>query len=122
MSPSELELLKRKLPVSATVARLNSGAPADSRNWAPAKFQKHEVDLQKEGRPAIHRDGPKKEKVDGPGHPAFRVSITLRISDERHRDLDGAASTILDCLCSSVGRLAPVDQGTDRDLREGAEG
>lgn len=63
-----------------------------------------------------------KAKVDGAVHPSFRVTITARISDNRRRDLDGAASTILDSLVSAIGRLAPVDSGIDRESAGGGKG
>lgn len=53
-------------------------------------------------------------KVDAGGYPSYRVSVTLRISDERDRDNDGAVSTLFDCLVSAVGRLAQMDSLTLR--------
>jgi len=47
--------------------------------------------------------------LDGIGRPQFRVSVTFRISDERHRDNDGGYSTLADCLIAAVGRLAKMD-------------
>ena len=52
--------------------------------------------------------------MDGQCRPKFRLSVVLRISDERHRDNDGAFTTLADCLVSAVGRLAEVDPGTQR--------
>lgn len=53
-------------------------------------------------------------EMDGGCDRQFRVAITLCISDERDRDNDGAASTLLDCLIAAVGRLAQMDSRTLR--------
>lgn len=58
-------------------------------------------------------------KVDGTSGGEFRVTVTLRISDARDRDNDGAFSTLADCLVSSLGRLTEMDA---RTLRKHAAG
>ena len=45
---------------------------------------------------------PRRKKVDGKRHPKFAVSVEVRFSDNRRRDLDGALSTVLDCLVSAL--------------------
>ena len=47
-------------------------------------------------------------EVDEGSHPVYDLTVTIRVSDNRRRDLDGNLSTILDCLVQSVRRLAPV--------------
>lgn len=64
---------------------------------------------------------PKTSGVDGKVHPKFRVTITMRYSDNRPRDLDGGSSTILDCLIRAVRRLSPVDTGDSHSLRGGSQ-
>jgi len=75
--------------------------------------QKYEVHRQEsKDQAALHNDGPKKEKVDGKVHPKFRVTIILRYADRRRRDIDGSASTILDCLVTATRRFAAMDTRT----------
>ena len=71
---------------------------------AGASNEEQQDDCQ---RPINHK--PKKAKVDGKVHRSFRVSITLRYSDQRERDIDGAASTILDCIQHACKRLQAMD-------------
>lgn len=88
------------------------------RAWAKPRtqFQKQQ---DADARPADHR--PEKAKVDGAMHGKFRVSITLLLSDKRDRDPDGAASTLMDCVMASIGRLGGVDRRTQRKLAKRAE-
>lgn len=89
----------------------------DTRTRPGAELQK-----QQDARAGKINNRSKKAKVDGSGHAQFRVSITLRNSDERRRDGDGAASTILDCLIRAVRRFRSVDTGNLRKsgtLRKG---
>lgn len=63
--------------------------------------------------------------LDGKGHPKYRISIDLLISDRRRRDIDGNATTLLDSLVHAVGRFAPVgagDQPTGGQRAEGPRG
>lgn len=62
---------------------------------------------------------PQEEKTDECDDPQFRVAIKILFSDERNRDGDGAASTIIDCLISAAGRLAQVDSRTLRKFADG---
>lgn len=48
-------------------------------------------------------------EMDAKCHPAYDLAVTIRVSDQRRRDLDGNLSTVLDCLVQAVRRLAPVD-------------
>ncbi len=71
----------------------------------------------KEKAGAVHRDGPSEEAVDGTGHPQYEVSIVILISDERDRDLDGAVSTILDCLVHSIREVREEEGIADHRLK-----
>ena len=46
------------------------------------------------------------QDVDEQVHPKFRVSVHLRYSNRRVRDIDGALSTILDCIVAARRQLA----------------
>jgi len=47
----------------------------------------------------------RKAKVDAAMRAQFRISIDFRFSDRLRRDLDGEATTILDCLVATRRRL-----------------
>ena len=51
----------------------------------------------------------RKGKANERNHGQFCVSVTLRISDKRNRDSDGALSTLLDSYCAAIGRLTAMD-------------
>jgi hypothetical protein len=53
----------------------------------------------------LRRRGPAKPKVARAVHPKFHITIIVRISDRRVRDLDAAATTLLDCLIALRRRL-----------------
>lgn len=78
--------------------------PVDTRNWSRTQLQEYEAGKRAR---ALHRA--ESEKVDADVRRQFRVTVTLRISDKRKRDADGALSTILDCLCKSTRRLSERD-------------
>jgi hypothetical protein len=48
--------------------------------------------------------------VDATCNATYHVAITLRISDKRDRDNDGAVSTLFDVLVSAIGRLSEMDR------------
>ena len=80
-----------------------------SRPWKRPVLQEF-----KDDRSRSPNHGPEKAEVDGEVYPKFRASITIRVSDKRDRDNDGAVSTIFDCLIAAIGRLAKMDPGTLR--------
>ena len=51
----------------------------------------------------------KNKKVDARVHPSFRVTVILSYSDRRRRDIDGAASTVLDCIVTASRRFVGLD-------------
>src|SRR5574342_341655 len=53
----------------------------------------------------------KVRQMDAGVQRQFRVRVTLRVSDNRKRDADGALSTILDCLVAAARRLSEGDRG-----------
>ncbi len=59
---------------------------------------------------------PAQATLDGSGVGTFRVSITLLYSSQRDSDLDGGATTLLDCYVAAIGRLAQVDGRVVRKL------
>lgn len=74
-----------------------------------ARCQKHGARPQQEeqevcGGKAGHSKARMPEMVR-PLHPVFRLSITIRYSDKRRRDLSGALATIEDCLIDAVKQL-----------------
>jgi hypothetical protein len=63
--------------------------------------------------------------VDGPSHPQFRITITLRFATYRQKDPDGCLSTIMDCLKGAVRRcldVVPGDNSKKRKVRSGQRG
>lgn len=59
---------------------------------------------------------PKEAKMDRGGAGTFAVSITLLYSSQRASDIDGGATTCLDCLIRALGRQSGVDSKTQRKL------
>lgn len=57
-------------------------------------------------------NGGKDAATDGRNHARFHISIVFRYSDNRRRDIDGAAATILDCLVDAAGRFMDVGSKT----------
>lgn len=57
-------------------------------------------------------NSPREAALDGRNHPKFHIAVTLHCSDNRRRDIDGALSTLLDCLITSR-RLLAVDTGNN---------
>ena len=47
----------------------------------------------------------KGKAVDESVHPKFKLTITCLFSDQRRRDIDGCATTMLDCLVKAVREL-----------------
>lgn len=62
--------------------------------------------------------GQGKPRVEKTVHKAFRVTITLRYSDNRVRDSDASVSTIFDCLIATRRQMAS-DSGDARPLHQG---
>jgi hypothetical protein len=106
-------------------------------NWTPSEYNRY---LQKyfglspvpgEGNPVVQEQqtgdsGPDNNQPQKPGdngadNHRFRVSITLCYSSLYNQDIDGGATTILDCLISAIGRLAQVDKRTLRKVAASAK-
>jgi hypothetical protein len=64
---------------------------------------------------------PKETGGNGADNNRFRVSITLCYSSLRDSDPDGAATTLLDCLISAIGRFSQVDKRTLRKMAASAK-
>lgn len=79
------------------------------------------VQEQQDDRKGTPHHGPEEAEVDGPVQGRFRVTIDVFVSDKRRRDLDGAASTLLDCLISTR-RLLAERAGIDRQGKPGGQG
>lgn len=71
-----------------------------ARSGARPQQEEHEVCSRKTG----HLKARMPEMVR-PLHPVFRLSITIRYSDKRRRDLSGALATLEDCLIDAVEQL-----------------
>lgn len=56
-----------------------------------------------------------RQSANGDDHLRFRISIALRYAGRQRRDIDGAASTLLDCLMAARRRLLDVFAGTDSE-------
>ena len=81
-----------------------------SRRRAGNKRQEHKrVQEHKDvDREAINH-GTEEATADGRNHPKFKVTIALAYSDNRERDIDGAAATLMDCLVEAIQGLPSVD-------------
>jgi hypothetical protein len=58
---------------------------------------------------------PKSAAVEREVRQCYRVSITVNFSDNRRRDLDNAATTLLDCIVAAQRRLLATGERTVRD-------
>lgn len=96
--------LRRKFP-RASAAFISANLSGD-----PGARPCPVVQERKDENPKRANHRPQKEKVDGRCHATYRIAATIRISDERDRDLDGALSTLQDCVINAVGRLAEMDR------------
>lgn len=56
----------------------------------------------------------------GGNHGVFRVTIKFRMADRGRKDLDGAVSTLLDCLIRARRRLLDPDSNPPRKRRSGS--
>ena len=103
--------------------KLRSGNVENTGVGVSSGFQKQKaVHPRPQHRKTAHLDGPKNETMDGPGHPQFALTITFAFCDNRQRDLDGAATTVLDCLedaLRSIPGFPPVAPG-DSHLLSGS--
>lgn len=107
------ELLRNNPTLAAANPELNK--VGDKRASACTQFQEHQIDLPKQAkRKAVHRDKAREKTLDGSSHPKYRIAIVIRVCDARPRDIDGAASTLLDCLISAVGRLNKMGSRAER--------
>ena len=101
----------------------NASASTAKRNQAESDWNRtpNLVQDAKDGgagqpnRKAAPNDRPKVKAVDGEMHQKFGVTIIVRVSDNRRRDLDGCASSILDCLVSARRLLAGYTGTNDPD-------
>lgn len=55
----------------------------------------------------------RKTGMDEKGHPQFKLTVTILVSDNRRRDIDGALSTLLDCLIAAGRQLAMDTRDSD---------
>ena len=94
----------KQLLSSRTLRALNPHLIAGPR--PPSVVQEQQGDIPKlQEREAVHRDKTGVQNVDGKGHPRFAVTITFLVSDNRRRDIDGCASTVLDCLVKALHKV-----------------
>ena len=66
-------------------------------------------------------NGPKGQKVHGERGPTYHLTVTIEVSDNRRRDLDGALATICDVIVA-VGRQLQSDYENLSEGEEGSEG
>lgn len=115
MTPSELDAIRKRYPVGAGVAALNS--TNDSASGRSPIVQKQQIDLSEQAnRKAVHRDESRAKGVDGTSHPRYRITIALNFSDDRQRDADGSLATIMDCLVHAAERLMEMGARNPRQL------
>ena len=134
----KLDELKARFPNAAkSFYRLNAkdGADCDPDNGTgtDTEFQESEANLclDRQGEPdngvlpgflvdpkgldqnygAANNRGARK-RMDGVGHPQYRITITLRFSDYRRHDPDGCCSTLLDCFTRAIRRLLDLVPGS----------
>lgn len=99
-----IEQLRSKFPhASSAFIKANTGDSGSSTG-----IQERQADQ----RPAVN-NRPRHKSANGSNHQQYRVTIILRYSDRRRRDVDGAASTLLDAI-TSARRLLDGYTGTAR--------
>ena len=99
MNP-DAKAIESKLSIGPGVRKLNQHLFGDSRIGTRPK---HEELQDVNTGEANHKT--RAPKVDARCHPKFAISITIRVSDNRRRDNDGAATTLLDCLTRALNEL-----------------
>lgn len=87
---------------SSSTIRANIEA-GDQGNFPRPEFQELQKDHSGKSSEAHH--GPQSKTVDGKSHCQYFLSVTIRGSDQRERDLDGGLSTLLDCVCAASKRF-----------------
>lgn len=129
MPPYTQEWLNEQLTKNPALARRNQHLTAGGeRSWKPTVIQKLEDDsgpapdkaAPVEGH-TIHRDEQPDKEMDDDRPEKFGVTITMRVSDNLRRDLDGMCSTVLDALISARRRLLAVHSkthGKDRTSKQ----
>lgn len=81
-----------------------------------ASVQKQKADTRKA---VVHRQ--KGEAAHESDHHCYRVTINLRYSTKRRRDIDGAASTLLDAIIAARRRLLDNYFRINRDSGTGGD-
>lgn len=64
---------------------------------------------------------PKVSKVDRAVRPTYAIAISVFISDNRRRDIDNAATTLLDALMLARGRLFSHCEKADSGGSQGSQ-
>jgi len=119
MNQNDWNEIKQRFPISESTARRNQVAGSGDEH---SSVQEPEAsDLRSTQGSIPHSNARKRGKTDGVDHPKFRVTIVFNFSDDRRRDLDGAATTILDCLVATRRRLVAMDTGTELQSATSAE-
>lgn len=85
-----------------------------ARNLRAGPRPQHEEQQDVDTRKADNKAGI--PSLDEKGSGLYRCTISLRVSDNRDRDADGAVTTILDTILNAVGRFLDMDRNTLRKL------
>jgi len=120
------ELRKLYPRASESFIRRNaSDYVGDSGNRPSSFVQKQQANPEETRRDTVHRQRRSKQGLDAKVHPTYRLTVDLRYSDNRPRDIDGSLSTILDCLVTAAAglrRLTPVDPRNHHPLPPSSQG
>ena len=94
-----------------------TASPKSARTRTHTGIQKQEKVLARK-----NDDSAQRAKVDGGMRQFFRITVNLRVSDNRDRDGDGIYSTLLDSYLFAIGRLLNLDRNALRKLAKSEEG
>lgn len=69
------------------------------------QLQERKANMEGPKRKALSGNERRRKGLDERGNKKYRVSITLFMPDYTRRDVDGATSTLIDCLIAARRRL-----------------
>ena len=108
---ADYHAMRERLEKATTKNEINH-----SRNRRSASDEKHEENNSWTEGPSNVNNRPAQAKMDGRGVGTFAVSITILYSSQMPSDLDGGATTLLDCYIDAIGRQSVLDRITVRKL------
>lgn len=108
LTPDEFNAITQRI-AGAKARATKADTPQDSGSGQHRELQKLKNNVRPKGKKADADNRPAKKEADGSDQPQYRLSVTFRVSDKRHRDGDGMLATIFDATTDAVGRLTALD-------------